>query len=708
MSIASQITRLTNAKAGVKSSVNTDFNKIGNETVNNYPALIDSTIEEYKKYIPNASVSGSILNIPNAAPFKMKNGIIDGNTYQNSTSGKNLCNITSLTGYQYSAQIPTVPSNAFVINNFDSNNLSYSITNNQYLLGLSNIIELKANTMYTLSCVRNSTESSPRLYVYNYVDNTYTLNSRDLNIGTITLNFTTDQTGIIVLGFAVGNNSNGAIGTISNIQIEEGSTVTNFEPYTGGKPSASPDYPQKIISCGDRTKNLYDKNNFVNGYIDASGIFHNDSTVLANALSDYIKLDNDTDYIFSAKSTIYGLNVALYDENKNFVRRKNVNNNSKNQFNSETESYCRVWSNINQQTTITSDLIEEYEIQLRKGSTILSYEPYGYKIPVNVRSENLFNKNDTNIINNKYLDINGSSIDNNNFLITDYIAIKGNTVYNLTPTKTFSACNCFYDENKTFISGIQISNINKTFTTPLNAKFIRLSVRKIDYIDMLMLVEGSTVPSKYIPYYNQTTNIYLDEPLRKIGNDADYIDFKNGKVVRKIYEIKLDGTRTTGRYIDKTLTNTTRMQYINNPKGYHNDINIFCNQLQGKLVWLNDTEGLYVDNANFVFRINKTKIGETFQSADQYFSNNPLILDYALETPIEESITVPDIPLISGTNIITVDTILETNMTVEYYEDWRIENETPLQSPFFISPPINNDDSENIENQENLENEEGE
>lgn len=33
---------------------------------------------------------------------------------------------------------------------------------------------------------------------------------------------------------------------------------------------------------------------------------------------------------------------------------------------------------------------------------------------------------------------------------------------------------------------------------------------------------------------SKTTDIYLDEPLRKIGSKADYIDFKTGKVIRNI------------------------------------------------------------------------------------------------------------------------------------------------------------------------------
>lgn len=37
---------------------------------------------------------------------------------------------------------------------------------------------------------------------------------------------------------------------ISYVQLEKGSTATAYEPYTGGKPSPSPEYPQKIKNAG--------------------------------------------------------------------------------------------------------------------------------------------------------------------------------------------------------------------------------------------------------------------------------------------------------------------------------------------------------------------------------------------------------------------------------------------------------------------------
>ena len=53
---------------------------------------------------------------------------------------------------------------------------------------------------------------------------------------------------------------------ISEIQIEIGTEATDYEPYTGGQPSPSPDYPQRIVSAGSdgkigvevRGKNLFE------------------------------------------------------------------------------------------------------------------------------------------------------------------------------------------------------------------------------------------------------------------------------------------------------------------------------------------------------------------------------------------------------------------------------------------------------------------
>ena len=57
--------------------------------------------------------------------------------------------------------------------------------------------------------------------------------------------------------------NNGARATLSNIQIEAGSTATDYEQYVGGMPSPNPDYPQDInVVTGDSTVKITGKNLF--------------------------------------------------------------------------------------------------------------------------------------------------------------------------------------------------------------------------------------------------------------------------------------------------------------------------------------------------------------------------------------------------------------------------------------------------------------
>lgn len=70
-------------------------------------------------------------------------------------------------------------------------------------------------------------------------------------------------------------NSDGDTASFKNVMLNAGDTALPYEPYTGGQPSPSPDYPQQIVSAGNsgnievnvRGKNLVD----VYGY-SANGI----------------------------------------------------------------------------------------------------------------------------------------------------------------------------------------------------------------------------------------------------------------------------------------------------------------------------------------------------------------------------------------------------------------------------------------------------
>lgn len=85
-----------------------------------------------------------------------------------------------------------------------------------------------------------------------------------------------------------------------------------------------------------------------------------------------------------------------------------------------------------------------------------------------------------------------------------------------------------------------------TFTTPNNAMFILFqpSVNDLEMVVNTLMLAESSAEVDYEPYgykipvviNEQITNIYLDEPLAKSGDIADYIDFRGQK------RFNIDGT----------------------------------------------------------------------------------------------------------------------------------------------------------------------
>lgn len=136
---------------------------------------------------------------------------------------------------------------------------------------------------------------------------------------------------------------------------------TDFEPYTGGKPSPSPGYPQEIKSvvnpivkvCG---KNLVDASKVITGDLQ-DGIVTNGN----NYITDYVEIDDSEEYIISG-CLKNDYENAFYDENKQFTRRD---------FNytiipQKGEKYVKI-EYVNN---------GDKKIMLEKGSEATSYEPY--------------------------------------------------------------------------------------------------------------------------------------------------------------------------------------------------------------------------------------------------------------------------------------------------------------------------------------------
>lgn len=179
-----------------------------------------------------------------------------------------------------------------------------------------------------------------------------------------------------------------------------------------------------------------------------------------------------------------------------------------------------------------------------------------------------------------------------------------------------------------------------------------------------------------------TTNIYLDEPLRKVGDYADYIDFENGKVVRNVEKYTFTGKETDqgGATNDPDsfgyVVKLSSLSLSNKKAG-------LCNCLRQGVVASSGTNRFAYHNiANhpfvYVF-FKKTDFPElgTYSPStakqvvkEMYDSGVPMVLYYNRNTPTETSITLPNLPTFKGTNIISADTTVQpSNAEIEYYSN---------------------------------------
>jgi hypothetical protein len=171
-----------------------------------------------------------------------------------------------------------------------------------------------------------------------------------------------------------------------------------------------------------------------------------------------------------------------------------------------------------------------------------------------------------------------------------------------------------------------------------------------------MLVEGSTATS-YEPYYEPVThNIYLDEPLRKVGNYADYIDFSSKKVVRYINRVKATSA-FSWNYID------TKPAFYANKNNTPNSFegNKMSTHFELKAMWAltsatdDTTIGLFSNTAELWIRYPKYKTTTEFEAwlDSQDTAGTPVYVDYAMKTPIETPVDLPELSTLSGTTYVS-------------------------------------------------------
>lgn len=211
--------------------------------------------------------------------------------------------LESLTLHGISTQGSTTGAQLFDVSNADV--VQMYIANSgigNYIENYSVIIPIKPSTSYTISEKNNKIfrvaiteeypiESAPTLF-------------KDTT--TVYKNITTPNNlpnGNFLMIQLYGNFNHAP--DFSGLMLNEGSTTKLWEPYTGGKPSPSPEYPQEIESVGDAGeisvevcgKNLIAGRKFYGNY--------------SNGIAYIIKLDGDVVFPYKPSYATYGICYAI-------------------------------------------------------------------------------------------------------------------------------------------------------------------------------------------------------------------------------------------------------------------------------------------------------------------------------------------------------------------------------------------------------------
>lgn len=328
-----------------------------------------------------------------------------------------------------------------------------------------------------------------------------------------------------------------------------------------------------------------------------------------------------------------------------------------------------------------------------------------YKVPVTVEGKNLCN----NIWEQKMINVEtGNTSPNENTVCCDFIPVKPNVTYSCSRTiaNNYNNLRC-YGTNKNYLgTGADLANKGNplkqgelfgTFMiTDARVSYIRFNDLSNSLDTKYMLVEGrytaETMPP-YEPYHAPvTTNIYLPEQIKMVGDEAEYIDFmeqKQHRVRKNLLQntatsqtingvtftvnddgsITCNGTATEITYCD-IHTDFNSSEYAGMKATFYSDTSVH-NALTSTVRISNSInrkslQDIIQNNAQIVNNGHSLRL--SIRITDGYTCNNltfyPMIrkadiTDNTYEPYIENTdldVTLPALPTLSGTNTLSVGT----------------------------------------------------
>ena len=303
--------------------------------------------------------SGSPTTVTDSAEMPLQDMVIYGKSLQKTTTGKNLINAD-----EYYSQFKQS----------DGTYKAKTVTLNDIRISLSEFVG-KEITISVKLTVGANVSSVFLMYISSEQKKINGSAIKSGLTGKSTLTVTpVSNTDYFVISFGSGNDDV----IFSELQLELGSVATSYEPYTGGKPSPSPEYPQEIVSVGGNGsigveitgKNLFGGKAFADKIVELGGSLNETNktvAVSAKLMSDKV-IYNFPDSSKQYTVILHGSNSSVGVSTKHVNARIEYKNGSK---------YILEFEN-NEKVIVTTQknavgLISNYN----NGTTIFDYERCG-------------------------------------------------------------------------------------------------------------------------------------------------------------------------------------------------------------------------------------------------------------------------------------------------------------------------------------------
>ena len=490
--------------------------------------------------------------------------------------------------------------------------------------------------------------------------------------------------------------------------------ITEHKAYVS---APTPDTPSEIRSVGDKSKNILP---YPYAYSSSSrdGITitdNGDGTLTFNGTT-----TNRCYFYFVSDSTKLPLTTGTYTPKK-YVLSGTISSPSgmyyqvphsngtstvysTSTFTLENDTLVRVRLDIDQKGEGITFNNYRVGFVLVKGDTAPEqYQPYNkYEIPIKVKSKNLFNINETQLDNPKgtyyqpIVTVDGTTLKlqarNANAIQCAYfhcdvgkgrkVTLRVSGLMGANAATSNSRVRYSFTDDVTNIGGGEVigSHLSSATFSQSETKTYSVTVTstaRYMLICMGVQLTGSDL-SNAIAYYSniqveygdsvtdyeeykepETRSIYLNEPLRAIGEYKDYIDFRQGKVIRSITALTLKAEQLT--YLSTHWYSTKNIYAIGFNKskiGMLLSMNTkitLCMMEHYPDLYANPNRAGFTSSQNegyvFIFR---TDFDGTLAQAQELVAGENII--YVLATPTEETIDLPKLPQFKGTTVYTIDT----------------------------------------------------